>query len=82
MSVTTIKVRTATKQALDTLREYPGESYDRLVGKAVHIAKTAKKEPKLSQATIRQIEEARERFTRGEYYTEDQAWKILGVDDV
>ena len=82
MSVTTIKVRTATKQALDTLREYPGESYDKLVGKAVFIAKRAKKEPQLSKKLLRQIEESRERYARGEYYTEDEAWKILGVDDV
>lgn len=37
------------------------------------------KEPKLSQKTIKEIKEARERIKKGEFYTEEEAKKILGL---
>ena len=37
------------------------------------------KEPKLSQKTILEIKEARERIKKGEFYTEEEAKKILGI---
>jgi len=43
------------------------------------IAKICEKEPKLSQKTIQEIKEARERIKRGEFYTEEEAKKILGL---
>ena len=43
------------------------------------IAKTCEKEPKLSQKTIQEIKEARERIKKGEFYTEEEAKKILGL---
>lgn len=35
------------------------------------------KEPRLSQKTIKEIREAREKIKRGEFYTEREARKIL-----
>lgn len=79
MSMTTIKVRPETKTLLDQFRESPGESYDLLVRKAVGIART---DPKLSRRTMKEIADARRRFARGEYYTEEEAKKMLGVERV
>ena len=37
------------------------------------------KKPELSQKTILEIKEARERIKKGQFYTEEQAKKILGL---
>ena len=37
------------------------------------------KEPQLSQRTIQEIKEAREKIKSGEFYTEEEAKKILGL---
>ena len=44
-----------------------------------YLAKLTEKEPKLGQKTILEIKEARERIKKGEFYTEDEAKKILGL---
>jgi len=79
-SVTTIKIRTSTKSELDHFREHPAESYDQVIHKLVFVAKKARKEPKLSQATIKAIEEARERVKRGEFYTWEEVKKRLQLE--
>jgi len=76
---TTIRVNPKTKNDLDQFRQYKNESYDELVRKLIHLAKLADKEPKLSQKTIREIKEAREKVKKGEFYTEAEAKKILGL---
>jgi predicted transcriptional regulator len=76
---TTIRINPNTKEELDSFRQYKNESYDELVRKLVIIAKTCEKEPKLSQKTIQEIKEAREKIKKGEFYTEEEAKKILGL---
>ncbi len=76
---TTIRIDKLTKEKLDGFKQYKSESYDELVRKLIHIAKTCETEPKLSQKTILEIKEARERIKKGEFYTEDEAKKILGL---
>ena len=76
---TTIRLNPGTKVKLDEFRQYKNESYDELVRKIIVIAKTCEKEPKLSQKTILEIKEARERVKKGEFYTEAEAKKILGL---
>ncbi|MBS3154923.1 hypothetical protein J4404_00305 [Candidatus Woesearchaeota archaeon] len=76
---TTIKLDQGTKVQLDNFREYKNESYDEVIRKMVYIIKTCEKEPKLSQKTIQEIKEARERIKKGEFYTEEEAKKILGI---
>ena len=76
---TTIKLASETKTKLDEFRQYRNESYDELVRKLIIIARTCEKEPRLSQKTIREIKEARERIKKGEFYTEEEAKKILGL---
>ena len=76
---TTIRINPNTKEELDNFRQYKNESYDELLRKVIHIAKTCEKEPKLSQKTIQEIKEARERIKKGDFYTEEEAKKILGL---
>jgi predicted transcriptional regulator len=76
---TTIKLQTQTKSQLDTFREYKNESYDEVINKLVYIAKNVKKSPELSKETIEAIEKARQRYKKGQFITEEEAMKRLGM---
>ncbi|MBS3071765.1 hypothetical protein J4408_02135 [Candidatus Pacearchaeota archaeon] len=76
---TTLRLNVRTKEELDKFRQYKNESYDELVRKLIHLAKLCEDEPKLSQKTIKEIKEARERVKKGKFYTEAEAKKILGL---
>jgi len=76
---TTIRLNQVTKEQLDAFKQYKSESYDELVRKLIYLAKMCEKDPKLSQKTIIEIREARERIKKGDFYTEDEAKKILGL---
>jgi len=76
---TTIRLTQVTKQELDSFKQYKSESYDELVRKLIYLAKMCEKEPKLGQKAILEIKEARERIKKGDFYTEAEAKKILGV---
>ena len=76
---TTIRINPKTKEELDQFRQYKNESYDEVVRKLVYLAKLSEKDPKLSQKTILEIKEARDRVKKGEFYTEAEAKKILGL---
>ena len=82
MSVTTVKIRTQTKEKLDRFREYKNESYDEVITKLVYIVDQSKKDPELSKQTIHDIEKARERIRKGKFVTEKKALKRLGFSDV
>lgn len=76
---TTIRLNTNTKEELDKFKQYKNESYNELIRKLIYIAKMCEKEPRLSQKTIQEIKEARERIKKGEFYTEAEAKKLLGL---
>ena len=76
---TTIRLNVQTKQDLDRFKQYKNESYNELIRKLIYIAKLCESEPKLSQKTIKEIKEARERIRKGEFYTEAETKKILGL---
>ena len=76
---TTIRIKPRTKEELDEFRQYKSESYDELLRKLIYLAKICEKEPRLSQKAIQEIKEARERIKKGEFYTEEEAKKILGL---
>jgi predicted transcriptional regulator len=76
---TTIRLDVETKQNLDKFKQYKNESYNELIRKLIYIAHMCEKDPKLSKKTIQEIKEARERIKKGEFYTEEEAKKILGV---
>ena len=77
--VTTIKLREQTKKELDTFREHENETYDEIVRKILWIAKNVGKKPELSEKTIKEIEDARKRIKEGNFYTEEEVKKILGL---
>jgi len=79
MNVTTIKLYGETKQQLNLFREYKNESYDEIIKKLVYIARLAGKNPKLTSQTVQEIERARQRLKNGEFYTEEQVSKMLGL---
>jgi len=76
---TTVRLDVQTKEELDKFKQYKNESYDELVRKLIYIVKLCENEPKLSQKTIKEIKYARERIKKGEFYTEEEAKKILGI---
>ena len=76
---TTIRLNINTKQELDNFKQYKNESYNELIRKLIYIAKLCENEPKLSQKTIQDIKDARERIKKGDFYTEEEAKKILGL---
>jgi len=76
---TTIRLNNSTKEQLDSFKQYKSESYDELVRKLIYLVKMCEKKPELSQKTILEIKEARERIKSGEFYTEEEAKKILGL---
>lgn len=79
MNVTSIKLHGDTKVLLNQFREYKNESYDEIVKKLVNIAKTAGENPRLSAETVKNIEEARERLKKGNFYSEEEVAKMLGL---
>ncbi|MBI4052598.1 MAG: hypothetical protein HY394_01000 [Candidatus Diapherotrites archaeon] len=78
-TITTIKLKTETKSNLEAFREYESETFDEIIRKLVFIGKTAKNNPKLSRKTALEIEAARKRIKAGQYYSEEEARKILGL---
>lgn len=76
---TTIRLNNITKEQLDAFKQYKNESYDELVRKLIYLAKMCEKKPEISQKTILEIKEARERIKKNEFYTEAEAKKILGL---
>ncbi len=76
---TTIRLKQTTKTELNAFKQYKNESYDELIRKLIHLAKTCEKKPKLSQKTILEIKKARDEIKKGNFYTEAEAKKILGL---
>jgi len=76
---TTIRVSGEIKSGLDGFRQHKNESYNELIRKLLFVAKLCEDEPRLSQKTVREIMDARERVRKGDFYTEEEAKKILGV---
>jgi predicted transcriptional regulator len=79
MSTTTIKIHKNTKAEIDQFREYKNESYDEVIKKLVFIVRSLKKEPELSKETIEAIEQSRARIKKGNFVTEKEAKKRLGL---
>jgi predicted transcriptional regulator len=76
---TTVRLKEQTKEELDTFREYKNETYDEIIRKILYIAGNVKKNPQLSEKTLSEIEEARRRIREGNFYTEEEVRKMLGL---
>ena len=79
MTATTIKIHEDTKFQIDQFREYKNESYDEVLKKLVYIVKKTKSEPELSREAIEQIEKSRKRIKEGNFVTEEEARRRLGL---
>ena len=79
MSATTIKVHEDTKTELDMFREYKNESYDEVIKKIVFIARNVEQEPELSKEIIDAINKSRDRMSKGQFVTEVEERKRLGL---
>jgi len=66
-----------TKSDRDDLGLHEGDLID--VEDIVKLRRAKKDEPKLSQKNSKEIKEAKKRMKKGEYYTEEEAKKILGL---
>ncbi len=79
MTATTVKIHQETKTSLDQFREYKNESYDEVINKLVFIARNVEKKPELSQETIKTIQAARNRYQKGQFISEAEVKKRLGL---
>jgi predicted transcriptional regulator len=79
MKVTTIKLGTKTKSALDSFKEYKNESYDEVVNKLIYIVNKLDDEPPLSKQAKADIEKSRAEIRAGDFYTEEEMVKRLGL---
>jgi len=79
MSTTTIKIHKETKAEIDQFREYKNESYDDVLKKLIYIVRNIQRKPELSKETIEAIEQARERIKKGNFVTEKEAKRRLGL---
>lgn len=58
---TTIKIAEKTKERLDHLKEYPGESYDAIINKNLNILNICIRRPALAARILRDIEKSKKR---------------------
>ena len=79
MNATTIKLHIKTKSELDKYREYKNESYDEVIKKMLFILKNVEVNPKLSKETLKAVNAARKRIASGNFLTEEEAKKRLGL---
>ncbi len=79
VEVTTVKLGLKTKSSLDKFKQYKNESYDEVVNKLIYIAQHVNTDPELSKQTVAEIEVARERIKAGDFYTEEEMAKRLGL---
>ena len=70
---TTIRVSKQTREHLDKMRLFDKESYNDIINLLIedHLD--------LNEKTKKEIAEARKNIKRGEFYTEEEAKKILNV---
>ena len=79
MEITTVKLGLKTKKGLDSFKQYKNESYDEVINKLIFVAKNIDTDPELSKQTVAEIEAARERIKAGNFYTEEEMAKKLGL---
>jgi len=79
METTTVKLGLKTKKGLDSFKQYKNESYDEVVNKLIYIVKNLDDEPPLSKQAKADIEKARAEIRAGNFYTEEEMAKRLGL---
>ena len=73
---TAIQISEETKNKLDYLKDYPKESYEKIIEKIVNIA--AEEDLELSEETKMEIEQARKEFRAGKSVSFEEVKKKTG----
>jgi len=74
---TTIQISEETKGKLDYYKDYPRESYEDVIKKFIEIL--TEEQMELSEETKKEIEQARKEFRKGNFITENEMKKRLGL---
>lgn len=77
VSITTIQIKEETKNKLDSLKDYPRESYEEVINKLLGIV--AEENMELSEETKRDIEESRKEFRQGKWVSFEEVRKKAGL---
>ncbi|MBI2672774.1 hypothetical protein HYX19_00790 [Candidatus Woesearchaeota archaeon] len=77
VSITTIQIKEETKNKLDSLKDYPRESYEEVINKLLEIV--AEENMELSEETKRDIEESRKEFKQGKWVSFEEVRKKAGL---
>jgi len=75
--ITTIQIRKSTKYKLDSVKEYPRQTYDEVVSKLIELVEEDKME--LSEETKQAIIEARRDIKKGRTLSTKELIKELGI---
>jgi predicted transcriptional regulator len=70
---TTIKVSSEVKSMLDRMKMHQRETYNDIIGLMIED------NLELNDKTKKEIEEARKRIMKGEFYTQEQVEKMFGL---
>ena len=70
---TTIRISSEIKQKLDKMKMFERETYNELIGFLIED------QLELNEKTKKEINEAKKRVEKGDFYTEEEAKKILDI---
>lgn len=76
-NITTIQIKEETKNKLESLKDYPRESYEEVINKLLEIV--AEENMELSEETKREIEKARKEFKLGKGISFEEVRKKAGI---
>jgi len=76
---TTVLLHKETKERLEQMKEYAKESYDEIINKLITIVSLMKDEGKLTEQTLKDIEEARGQIKKGKGMSTKQLMAKLGI---
>jgi predicted S18 family serine protease len=76
-NITTIQVSSGTKNVLESLKDFPRETYEDVINKLIGII--AEENMELSEQTKKDIDTARKEIKAGKFYTATEVKKRLGL---
>lgn len=76
-NITSIQISSGTKHVLDSLKDFPRETYEDVINKLVDII--AEENMELSEQTKKDIEISRREIKAGKFYTAEEVKKRLGL---
>ena len=76
---TTIQVSDTTKKELESIKDYPRQTYNEVIGKLVDVYEAVSENKELRDDLLEEIAEARAEIKAGKGMTTEQLMKKLGV---